>query len=66
MFIGREIIILFSALFAKGANGTLSEYLDDLKNNMEKIAEHVKKVKWLNRQDMVLYRNRLKSVHQVA
>ena len=45
MFIGREIIILFSALFAKGANGTLSEYLDDLKNNMEKIAEHVKKVK---------------------
>ena len=55
MFIGREIIILFSALFAKGANGTLSEYLDDLKNNMEKIAEHVKKVKWLNRLDMVRY-----------
>ena len=45
MFIGHEIIILFTALFAKGAYGNLSEYLDDLKNNMEKIAEHVKKVK---------------------
>ena len=66
MFIGHEIIILFTALFAKGAYGNLSEYLDDLKNNMEKIAEHVKKVKWLNRQDMVLYRDRLKSVHQFA
>ena len=53
MFIGRGIITVLAALFAKGANGNLSEYLDDLKNNMEKIAEHVKKVKWLNRLRMV-------------
>ena len=53
MFLGRGIITVLAVLFATVANGNLSEYLDDLKNNMEKIAEHVKKVRWLNRLQMV-------------
>ena len=44
MWGGGGRVLLFAALLIYGAHGNLSEYLDNLKNNMEKIAEHVEKV----------------------
>ena len=41
---GGRVVLFTAALLAYGAHGNLSEYLDDLKTNMEKIAEHVENV----------------------
>ena len=41
---GGRVVLFTAALLAYGAHGNLSEYLDNLKTNMEKIAVHVENV----------------------